>query len=91
MVAVIQERLSVQDARNRSYIEWQTKALASFIANTASSKKTARELLRSAHKLSMLPKDDTSSDSSQRENGRASNTPRAGSYERLMAGFGQKG
>lgn len=83
-------------ARERVHIEWQTKVLASFIAQTVQSEKGARELLKEVERLSLFkqPEGEKSTrpaDSSAGSNGAApvsGASARPGSYERLMAGFG---
>ena len=78
---VIRERVSVAEAKERSYIEWQTRALASFIASTSMSEKGAKQLMQAAEKLSMLPPEE----SEQKPE------PRKGSFERLGGLFGAGG
>ncbi len=55
IIEVVRERRSVEDTRARSYVEWQTRALASFIAATAMSEDGAKELQKAAMSLSILP------------------------------------
>ncbi len=99
----IAERRSVEAATERVRIEWQTKVLASFIAQTVDSEKQASALLKAADKLSMhrppeenaRPAPPTVSPSAPASDGDATTSPpvsgasaRPGAFERLMAGFG---
>jgi len=58
VVEAIRERVSVEQARERVYLEWQTRALASFIAQTVDSPKAAKKLLEAAGHLSLNPDPD---------------------------------
>lgn len=57
IVDVIRERMSMEDTKQRTYIEWQTRALASFMAANAQSEKGAKKMQEAAEKLSILPQD----------------------------------
>jgi hypothetical protein len=73
--------LSVEDAKSRLYLEWQTRALATFIAATAMSSDGSKELQRAAMNLSIIPEEpeETTSPSVIE--------PLPGSFEKLMGIF----
>jgi hypothetical protein len=61
----------------RLEIEWQTKVLASFIANTASSEELAKDLLKHLSSISLADADEVASQSTPGETvQRPADTPR---------------
>lgn len=88
----IRERISVADARQRSYIEWQTKILAGFISSTVQSEKGMHELHKAAMSLSMFSESENSEPDSS-ESGKPGTMkpqviePRTGSFEKLSGFF----
>lgn len=91
---VVRERQSLEAARERVYIEWQTKVLAAFIARTVQSEKGASAMLKEAAGLSLFkpPPSPTPPDVVAGSTGPLTEaSARPGSYERLVAGFGARG
>lgn len=105
IVATVTERRTSLLARDRVHLEWQTKALCSFIAQTVQSTRGARSLLREVERLTLFPsvkpaqeRPVVSADGPEvvragvaPDPGSQAAAARPGSYERLTAGFGGSG
>lgn len=55
IVAAVTERRSTLLARERVHLEWQTKSLCAFIAQTVQSPRAAKSLLREVDRLTLFP------------------------------------
>ena len=102
---VVRERVSLEQARVRVHLEWQTRALCSFLAQTVDSPKAAKKLLEVAGELSLSPQPVTQQSARpvapvvDVEVVRAGQPPvpgveipataRPGSFERLATGLGR--
>jgi len=105
IVDVVRERQSLEQARVRVHLEWQTRALCSFLAQTVDSPKAAKKLLEVAGQLSLTPQPATQQSSrpvapvTDVKVVRAGQPPdpgveisaaaRPGSFERLATGLGR--
>ena len=105
IVDVVRERVSLEQARVRVHLEWQTRALCSFLAQTVDSPKAAKKLLEVAGQLSLIPQPATQQSArpvapaGEVDVVRAGQPPdpgveipataRPGSFERLAAGLGR--
>jgi hypothetical protein len=83
VLATVQKRRDAEDRARLAVVEWQTRALASFIASTAfTDKKGHEKLLAEVDKLQLLPR--------EKESPSPTKEPQAGSYERFMGAFGRE-
>lgn len=90
-MAAITERIEFDDERDRTYLEWVVKNLASFIGGIAGDRKQGERLLDAAAKLTMFPEKGGVSTPGESRSDRPVAEPEPGSYEKLMGSLGRGG